>query len=237
MTLQRLFDKDIESMLSRANAIHLDSHFVYSSGEHGPHYIDKDKLGGKATITHHLGHELAWRLHEAEFHGFEDNIRTVIGAPMGAIRLSDHVAFWLERLFNMKVESIYAEKRDKNSMFIRPAFHEIVQSGDTLCIEDVINSGKGARQLVEAVEVVDGRPTITGALGNRGGQTAESIGVNLLVPLLQVNFESFTEEEMPDWLRERPVRTDLGHGAEWLQIQSNKSLAVAFFGGEAVVKC
>lgn len=235
--MTRLSEQDIKAILARWNAIHTDSHFVYSGGKHGPHYIAKDTVGLKAKTTQHLAHELAWRLHEAEFYGFKDNIRTVVGAPMGAVRFADHVAYWLEELFDMPVKSIYAEKQDKNTMIIRPAFHEVLQEGDVLCIEDIINDGVGARQLVSAVEVADGRPAITGALCNRGDETASSINVNLLVSLLNVKFEKFTEEEMPDWLRERPVRTDLGHGAEWLQTQSNRELAKAFFGGEVDVKC
>jgi len=224
MKLPRLTQSDIRTLLS--HAIHLDSHFVYSGGKHGPHYIAKDTAGLKAKFTHHLAHELAWRLSEADFYGFKNNTRTVVGAPMGAIRFADHVAFWLEELFDMPVNSIYAEKQDKNTMFIRPAFHDVIREGDTLCIEDIINDGVGARQLVSAVKVADGRPAIMGALCNRGGQTADSIGVGLLVSLLDVNFEKYDADKMPDWLRARPVRTDLGHGKEYLDELEGKRNAI-----------
>ena len=236
--MTRLTEQDIKAIFARLNAIYTDSHFVYTSGKHGPHYVDKDSVGLDPETTHHLAYELAQRLCEQQIGAGGEEIIAVVGAPMGAIRLADSVAYWINKLFprdnGVKVRSIYADK-DGDGLVIRRGFPKVFELGlgrGAFLIEDILNTGKSAAQLRDAVERAGGVPCRLGALCNRGGNTAQSLGVPGLVSLLDLAFEAFTVEEMPDWLKRRPVRTDLGHGAKWLETESNRALAEEWLRGQ-----
>lgn len=207
-------------------AIHTGSHFVYTSGLHGSNYVDKDRIGLDPELTQRLAYELAERLKSFLV---RDQIVAVVGAPMGALRLSDHVCFWLNRIFfrmdNVRFQSIYADKLADGSLEIRRGFPQILQGGNgnqVICIEDILNSGKSAKSLISAVRKAGGEPVALGALCNRGESTAESLGVPNLVSLMDVKFDTYLEDDLPDWLTAIPVRTDLGHGANWLAVQAQK---------------
>lgn len=221
MNPSRLSDSEIRRTFASMGAIHTDSHFVYTSGRHGSSYIDKDRIGLNPELTHRLAYELAERLKSVLVRA---QIVAVVGAPMGAIRLSDHVCFWLNRIFfrmdGVQFKSIYADKNDDGSLVLKRGFPKIFQEGQggqAICIEDVLNSGDSARALVSAVREAGGEPVALGALCNRGQSTAESLGVPNFVSLMDVQFDTYSEDELPDWLARIPVRTDIGHGAKWLE--------------------
>lgn len=227
--MKRLSDKKIQDLFSEIGAIQLGSHFVYTSGRHGPNYVAKDQIGLDPKLTDHLAYELAFRLKESGLLIKNDGVVAVVGAPMGAIRLSDRVCYWLNVLFprvdGIKLKSIYAEKREDGELSIKRGFPKIFREGNgngIVCVEDILNTGKSALSLVSAVKTAGGNPVAIGALCNRGDSTAESLGVPNLVSLMNVKFDTFPEDGLPEWLTAIPVRTDLGHGAHWLETQAQK---------------
>lgn len=217
--LNRLSDGEVAEMFEENGAVIRDSHFVYTSGKHGPHFVNKDKIGLNPLLTSHLAFELAHRIRESVN---LDQVVAVVGAPMGAIRLSEQVAYWLNticpRSDGVIFSSIYADK-EGDSLVLKRGFPKVFNSVDGLgavLIEDIVNTGKSAKQLCDAVRLACGEPTVLGVLCNRGEQTAESIRVPVFKPLMKLDFEAFTVDQMPVWLIDRPVRTDLGHGVKWL---------------------
>ncbi len=236
--MKRLNTEEISAIFAQLNAIHMNSHFVYTSGKHGAHYVDKDAVGLDPETTHHLAYELAQRLCEQQVGVGGEEIIAVVGAPMGAIRLADGVAYWVNKLFprdnRVKVRSIYADKVGDDLVIKRnfPKVFELGLGRGAFLIDDILNTGKSGKQLRDAVVRAGGVPYRLGALCNRGGNTAESLGVPGLVSLLDLKFEAFEEGEIPDWLKARQVRTDLGHGAKWLEIESNRDLAAEWLGGQ-----
>ncbi len=223
--MKRLTDEEIRQIFERLNAIHTDSHFVYTSGKHGPHYVNKDTVGIDPSVTKHLAYEIASRLREKLDDESWETIVAVVGAPMGAIRLSEWVAYMMGAYFPRKnsfsFASLYADKKG-DDLVIGRGFDKHINTSNgcgVILIEDIINTGKSAKQLVQAVRSVGGNPLAIGALCNRGEQTANSLGVPTLLPLLELHFEAFDPNNLPDWLANRPVRIDLGHGAKFLAEQ------------------
>lgn len=219
-TPNRLNDHDVERLFEQMNAVIKGSHFVYTSGLHGPNYVKKDLLGLDPELTDMFAYELAWRLRQNQV---RDQVVAVVGAPMGAIRLSDRVCYWLNHIYGradgIKFWSIYADKVADGTLVIKRGFPKIFEEGhgkQVFCVEDILNTGKSGKALVDAVRAVGGEPIALGALCNRGGVTAESLGVEKLASLMNVNFETFPPDALPESLAKIPVRTDLGHGQAYL---------------------
>lgn len=84
-----------------------------------------------------------------------------------------------------------------------------------LVVEDILNTGGSAALTVKAVREAGGEVVAVGALVNRGGVTAEGLGVPYLVSLLNVTMSAWDETECP-LCPDTPINTEVGHGKEFL---------------------
>jgi len=190
------------AVLAEVGAIVTDSHVVYTSGKHGRAYVNKDALYPHTDRTAELCGLMADLVRDA---GAE-----VVCAPaLGGIILSQ----WLGH--HLQLPAVYAEKTDAG-LTLRRGYDQIVAGKRVVVVEDVLNTGGSLVDTIRAVRAAGGEVVAAVALCNRGGVTAESLGVPRLESLLEVALEAWDAAECPLCRDGVPVNTKVGKGHEFL---------------------
>lgn len=199
---------DILQGLAEHGAVYKDLHFVYKSKTHGPHYINPDAFSPDVAFLNGVCEDIAW-----EFRN--DAIDVVVSAAVGGIPTGVLVALHLSFLRRLPVQSVWGDKDGDNFVFERAGFAEKVKDKRVLFVEDLLNKGDTTKKVVDLIRQNGGEVIGAGAICNRGGATAESLGVPRFVPLSEVDFEMFDPAVCPLCQANVPIVADIGHGAEY----------------------
>lgn len=201
-------EEEIRGILVEVGVI-VRGHFVYTSGKHGAIYINKDALYPHIIPTTQLCHQIALLF-------VDDGVEAVIGPAMGGVILATRVAEQLIQLTREEPLGLYADKDGKDDFVIRRGYDKLVAGKRVLVVEDVLTTGNSAKKVVAAVRQAGGLVVGLAALWNRGGITAESVGVPNLVALVSRQLEAWDAEECELCARGIPVNVDVGKGREFL---------------------
>lgn len=216
-------------ILAEAGAVITDSHFVYTSGLHGSVYINKDAVYPRIHLLDELCRHIAGKFAGGVFIR-EAGIEVVVAPAIGAIDLKTGVARELIRYTGREVLGVYAEHDEelvvttaglsvptkKPQFVIKRGYGKLVAGKQVLVVEDILTTGGSARETVEAVRQAGGNVVAVAAIVNRGGVTAESLGVSHLSSLLDVNLETHPAAECPLCRDGVPVNVEYGHGRKFL---------------------
>lgn len=177
-------------------AAHLKmGHFILASKRHSTAYFDKSGLYLSPKTISQLCRDLV--LLRADF-----DVDVVLGPVIGGVVVSQWVAYHLSNLIGREVVSVFAEKQD-NLFELRRGFDVLVAGKKTLLVEDVLTTG-GSLAKVASVASAHGAKVVGAiALLNRGGVTAEKVGVPNLCSLVNETLTSWTAEECPSCLVEK----------------------------------
>ncbi len=205
--------EDILDVLKKVGAIITDDHFVYTAGQHGSAYINKDALYPHARMTSRLCRAIA-----QEFIPPEYDIEVVIAPAVGAIVLSHSTALHLCNLSLTKPVSLYAEKLPgKDEFIIGRGYDKFVTGKRVLVVEDILNTGGSVRKVVDAVRQIGGNVVAVAALCNRGNVRKEDIGnPPHLFTLCSLTLEAWNADECPLCAAGVPINTELGKGRKFL---------------------
>jgi len=204
-------------IFSTMSAIVKDSHLVYTSGKHGDEYVDKNKLYLDPVAVSNLCYEIA-----LEF--VHDDIQIVCGPEKGGICLSQFVAYHLSFLTGHIVESIFSEKEGE-AFAVNRGWGENIKGKRMLIVEDVLTTGGSVLKTIEEVKKHDPSEIVgVSALCNRGGVTAEILGVTRLMSLVSVSLKTYEAAECPLCKEKVPVNTQLGHGKTFLESDAGKAI-------------
>lgn len=103
---------------------------------------------------------------------------------------------------------------------IKRGYDKLIAGKRCLIVEDIINSGSTVVKTRDAVVAAGGTVIGVGCLCNRSSErvTAQTLGVQELFSLLNLNMEMFPEDNCPICKENgfESVRTDLGKGKEFL---------------------
>ena len=223
--------------LGKVNAVITGSHFVYSSGKHGSDYVAKDIVGSYPTTqTRPLA-----RLIAEHIMGLEPKYRPriVLGLAPATIAFAHEVACDIIPMaeeesniaYDDEVRFAYIEKHDDGEMFIARGFPGLINSMETAwIIEDVWNTGKSGKEAVKAFKKYCPGARLLGmaAICNRGGVTAEMLGCGddpdfQTYALTNVEMATYDPEDCPHCRANVPLRTDIGHGAKWLETEAGQA--------------
>lgn len=205
-----LAPQDVMPLLTRLGAVIIDRHFVYTTGKHGSAYINKDAVYPHTVETSHLCETIA-------AHFKDRDVQTVIAPAVGAVILSQWVAFHLTQQKGRTVAGVYAEKAGDTSFTIQRGYDQFVTDRDVLIVEDVLNTGGSARKVVDAVRAISGRVHAVAALCNRGCVTPHDLGdVPELFALADVQLDAWDEAQCPLCRQGVPINTTVGKGREYL---------------------
>ena len=211
-------EKDILVLFKRLNMIVANGHFRYSSGEHGPTYVNKDALYLHSDETSQLCYEIARRAS-----GICGDIDCVVGPEKGGIILSQWVGFHLAQKERHGVLSIFAEKvaransssessDDVDFIFTR-GYGGLIAGKNVFIVEDVVNRGKSVKKVVNLVRESGGNVKGVGALWNRGNASIEDVGSPpAFFSLLNAPLSSWPAETCPMCRDGIPLDTQLGKG-------------------------
>jgi orotate phosphoribosyltransferase len=193
------------ALLEASGAILTGRHIVYTSGKHGSAYVNKDAVYPHTTRVAALGAMLADAARPWE-------PEVVCGPALGGIVLSQWTAHALG------VPAVFAEKApdDPDAMVLARGYDRLVAGRRVLVVEDVLNTGLSVRRAVAAVRAAEGTVVGVAVLCNRGGVTAEALGVPALAALVDLDLEAWDEAACPLCREGVPVSTDVGKGRAWL---------------------
>jgi orotate phosphoribosyltransferase len=180
---------DQEALLSlfRSTGALMEGHFKLSSGLHSNAYMQC------ALVLQHPDHAEAIGLALAE------RVRawrpTVVLSPaLGGLIIGHEVARALG------ARAIFAERHDGTLTLRRGFSLDVVDR--VLVVEDVITTGGSTRETIAVARGAGADVVGVAAIVNRGG------AVSLDVPLeslATVSFETWREDQLPDWLAKIPV--------------------------------
>lgn len=191
--------------LKDIGAIIQNSHIIYTSGKHGSAYVNKDAIYPHTRLTCDLCLEIAAH--------FEDQGVDVVVAPaIGAVILSQWIAFHLSEIEDREVLSVYAEK-DGESFVIKRGYDKLLKDKNCLVVEDILNTGGSALKVVQKVRELGGNVIGVAALCNRGGVTEEDLDdVPELFSLTQIKLEAWDAKDCPLCAKNIPINTSVGKG-------------------------
>lgn len=180
-------EKEILNIFKDSGAM-LDGHFILTSGNHSPHYIEKFRVLERPKNTEILCRELAKKFEK-------DNITLVVGLMTGGILLAYEVGK------NLDTKSIFTE-RVEGKMKFRRGF-EVKPDDRILIVEDIISTGGSVQEVIEEIKRFKAKIIGIGCLIDRSGGKVE-FGIPLK-PLVRMDVISFKPEEVPEWLQKIPV--------------------------------
>lgn len=218
----KLNQEGILELLARVGAVITDSHIVYTSGKHGSAYVNKDAIYPHTKETSNLCHTLMGRI--AELRPINDVPlipQAVVAPAVGGVILSQWTAYHFSGYWSdcwMDIPALYADKVGEEFV-VKRGYEKIVSGKRVLVVEDILNTGGSVVKTIEAVHNAGGEVVAVGALCNRGGVTAEQLGVPYLISLLNITMDAWPEAECPLCIKNIPINTSVGHGAQFLARQ------------------
>jgi len=202
--------EEILEILARVGAVITNSHIVYTSGKHGSAYVNKDAIYPHTRETSDLCQTLANLIPLAP--------QAVVAPAVGGVILSQWVAYHFSSFWPgvwLDIPALYADKVGEEFV-IKRGYEKIVSGKRVLVVEDVINTGGSVVKTIQAVRNVGGEVITVGALCNRGGVTADGLGVPYLFSLLNVTMDAWLEAECPLCVQGIPINTSVGHGVQFI---------------------
>ena len=148
---------DTEEIFRKSGAL-LEGHFLLTSGLHSPAYWEKFRVLQFPNYTEQLCGMIADHFRERE-------IQVVAGPTTGGIILAFEVARQLG------VRGIFAEKEGDERTF-RRGFN--IDPGErVLIVDDILTTGSSIREVIGAVNKLDGKIIGIGVLVDRSEQATE----------------------------------------------------------------
>src|SRR3989344_489771 len=207
--------------LKRLGAI-IPGHVVGVEDHYNGTYIEKRWLLARPDTTDEIARRIASRF-------VTDGVEVIIGPAFGGALLAHSVA---RQIVGRNILAIAAEKardaEDKSIFVIRGGLEKLVVDARVLLVDDTIAKGGTLRKVIRTVKDCGGIIVGGGVVCNRISMTTKDFGLPKLESLLSLNLPSWTEAECAvsgPCKRGIPVRTDVGHGLEFLLRKRTKTMA------------
>lgn len=197
---------DILAELAAAGAIVTGRHFVYTSGKHGANYINMDLLLPDAKRMFELCELLAMP--------FRDQFDTVAAPAVGGVVLAELTAL-AATTPQRRPAAVWADKTPNGFAFQRTGFSRHLTRRRVLVVEDLLTTGGSLAAVVAGVRLVGGDVIGASVICNRGQVSPQTVGVERLVALSEVQFDVYEVESCPMCRDGVPIVEDIGHGADY----------------------
>lgn len=196
---------DLEiGLLEEAGAIVRDQHFIYTSGRHGRHYVNKDAIYPDTELTQKVVQALAGLVSPLE-------CDAILAPAIGAILLGHGVAKELSLRRKKNILSVYAEQTPDKNFVIKRGYDKLIQGKKVLVIEDILTTGSSVKKVVETARKIPCEIVGVVALCNRGNVREKDLGsVPFLKSLFELQFESWEANECPLCQKGIPFYKGLG---------------------------
>ncbi|MDD3797742.1 MAG: orotate phosphoribosyltransferase [Novosphingobium sp.] len=175
----------------RASEALLEGHFLLSSGRHSAHYLQCARVLMNPDRAARLAVALVQKLPRE----LRAEIGKVVSPAMGGIIIGQEMGRALGK------DAIFLE-RPTGTFELRRGF--AIEPGEkVLMVEDVVTTGLSSREAIEAVKQAGGKVVAEAALVDRSGGSVD-LGVPFY-PLVQINFPTYADEEVPAALAAVPI--------------------------------
>lgn len=205
-------EAEILTRLQEVNVLLTGDHFVLTSDRHSADYVNKDILYAHTNTTSLLGLLIAQQF-------LSDQIDVVVGPALGGIALSQWVTYQLDSMTRGdEVLAVYAEKAE-GGFVIKRGYDRLIPEKRALVVEDILTTGGSVNQVIKAVRALGGVVAGVGTIWNRGGVTAQDLGVPKLFSLVNRELPSWSAEEcarVGPCSRGVRINTEVGKGREFL---------------------
>jgi orotate phosphoribosyltransferase len=152
-----LTEQQVKDLFTQTGAI-LEGHFLLTSGNHSPMYLEKFQVLQHPAYTAAMGKELAER-----FAG--EGVELVVGPATGGIILAHEVGK------HLGTRAIFTE-REQGKMVLKRGF--AIQPGEKiLIVEDIVTTGGSVQEVIEIVQAAGGEIVGVGLLVDRSGGKAD----------------------------------------------------------------
>ena len=175
----------------RASEALLEGHFLLSSGRHSGHYLQCARVLMNPDRAGRLALALAQKIPRE----LRSQIDVVISPAMGGIIIGQEMGRALGK------DAMFLERPD-GVFHLRRGFR-IDEGAKVLMVEDVVTTGLSSREAIDAVAREGGEVIAEVALVDRSNGTAD-LGVPFF-PLIDINFPTYAEDELPAELAAVPV--------------------------------
>lgn len=182
-----------EEVLSefRASGALLEGHFKLSSGRHSAHYLQCARVLMNAERAGNLARALCQKIPRE----IRNQIDVVVSPAMGGLIIGHEMGRALGK------DAMFLERPD-GVFHLRRGF-ALEPGAKVLMVEDVVTTGLSSREAIEAVGREGGEVVAEVALIDRSMGEAD-LGVPFF-PLIDINFPSYAEDEVPADLAAVPV--------------------------------
>jgi orotate phosphoribosyltransferase len=204
-------------VLTEANAILADDHFVYVSGDHGSGWIDKDAIYPHTERVEQLCRRLARTM-------TAHDIEVVCGPATGGMVIAEWTAHELGVLSTFtEHDPTQTTSGFRGRFVLRRGYDRLMTGRRVFVVDDIVNSGLSIRQTIEAVRAAGGSVVAAGALVNRGNVDAAGLGVDSFVFLLEYKIPAWPATECRLCRAGVPVNMRYAHGADFIAAQRGGS--------------
>lgn len=169
----------------------LEGHFKLSSGRHSAHYLQCARVLMNPDRAGNLARALAQKIPRE----IRSQIDVVVSPAMGGIIIGHEMGRALGK------DALFLERPD-GVFHLRRGF-ALEPGAKVLMVEDVVTTGLSSREAIEAVGREGGEVLAEVALVDRSAGEVD-LGVPFF-PLVDINFPSFDESEIPAELAAIPV--------------------------------
>ena len=170
----------------RASEALLEGHFKLSSGKHSGHYLQCARVLMNPDRAGRLARALAQRIPRE----IRNEIDVVVSPAMGGIIIGQEMGRALGK------DAMFLE-RPEGEFHLRRGFR-IEPGAKVLMVEDVVTTGLSSREAIAAVGREGGEVIAEVSLVDRSNGSAD-LGVPFF-PLIDINFPTYDEEELPEEL-------------------------------------
>lgn len=183
-------DDDVLSEFRSCDAL-LEGHFKLSSGRHSAYYLQCARVLMNAERAGRLAFALSQRIPRE----IRSEIDVVVSPAMGGLMIGHEMGRALGK------DAIFLE-RPSGTFELRRGF-ALAPGAKVLMVEDVVTTGLSSREAIEAVAREGGKVIAEVALVDRSAGEVD-LGVPFF-PLVELNFPTYAEEDMPAALAAIPV--------------------------------
>lgn len=171
----------------------LKGHFILSSGLHSDTYLQCARVLMDPARADRLCKALADKLRATLDMA---SIDLVVSPAMGGVV----VGYEMGR--QLSLPTIFCERVD--GMFALRRGFEIQPGQNILVVEDVVTTGKSSLETFECIKAHGGNVVAEASLINRSG-TSAPLGDIALVSLMELDVQTYSEENIPEALRSIPA--------------------------------
>lgn len=195
-------------------------------------------VAGAIALSQSLAHHLSRLLHRKVLAVYadrrvmeheavqreRDELLRLTGLLTDAWSMGDAERIAAARALEVYAATVRVRPKQADEFVLKRGYDKLVFERRALIVEDIVNTGGSIRETAIATGMAGAEIVGACCLVNRGGQTAEMLGFRELISLLNVQMDAWDEHEMPDWLRDRPITTEVGKGKEYLAKKASSSL-------------